>query len=233
MKKLFLSLLLSIGYLNANSIYATFDVVADKKASIAFSSSGIIDTVFVDIGSIVQKGDTLAILDNRDTKALLNVYQTTLKYAKKDFQRQEKIRNIIDQAKFDSYANIYESAKAQVNYQKTLLDKTILKAPFEGVIISKEIESGDVVSGQVIKTAFKIQSTNKRKLLVHFDQKYNGIVKVGDIFTYTLDGDETKHKGKLSKIYPFADTKTRKIEAEVLTKDLLVGLFGEGTISSK
>jgi len=172
-------------------------------------------------------------LDNRDTKALLNVYQTTLKYAKKDFQRQEKIRNIIDQAKFDSYANIYESAKAQVNYQKTLLDKTILKAPFEGVIISKEIESGDVVSGQVIKTAFKIQSTHKRKLLVHFDQKYNGIVKVGDIFTYTLDGDETKHKGKLSKIYPFADTKTRKIEAEVLTKDLLVGLFGDGTISSK
>ena len=222
-----------MGYLNANSIYATFDVVADKKASIAFSSSGIIDTVFVDIGSIVQKGDTLAILDNRDTKALLNVYQTTLKYAKKDFQRQEKIRNIIDQAKFDSYANIYESAKAQVNYQKTLLDKTILKAPFEGVIISKEIESGDVVSGQVIKTAFKIQSTHKRKLLVHFDQKYNGIVKVGDIFTYTLDGDETKHKGKLSKIYPFADTKTRKIEAEVLTKDLLVGLFGDGTISSK
>jgi len=233
MKKLFLSLLLSIGYLSANSIYATFDVVADKKASIAFSSSGIIDTVFVDIGSVVQKGDTLAMLDNRDTKALLNVYQTTLKYAKKDFQRQEKIRNIIDQAKFDGYANKYESAKAQVAYQKTLLDKTILKAPFEGVIISKEIESGDVVSGQVVKTAFKIQSTNKRKLLVHFDQKYHGIVKVGDVFTYTVDGDETKYTGNISKIYPFVDTKTRKIEAEVLTKDILVGLFGEGTIYSK
>ena len=58
----------------------------------------------------------------------------------------------------------YESAKAQVVYQQTLLDKTILKAPFEGTIISKAIEEGDVVSAQAVKKPlFKIESRNNRK----------------------------------------------------------------------
>jgi RND family efflux transporter MFP subunit len=233
MKKIIYGLLLFISSLCADKIYATFDVEASKSASIAFSSSGIIDKVFVDVGSIVKKGDELAILDNADIKALLNVHKTTLKFAKKDFDRQKKIRKIIDQAKFDSYANKYESAKAQVAYQKTLLDKTVLKAPFDGVIISKEIESGDVVSGQMVKTAFKIQSQNNRKLVLRFDQKYNTVVKVGDKFNYILDGDEKEYTGTISKIYPYADIKSRKITAEVLTENILVGLFGDGYIQTK
>ncbi|MEA3553625.1 MAG: efflux RND transporter periplasmic adaptor subunit [Campylobacterota bacterium] len=232
MKNLIFSLLVIVSSLSANKIYATFDVEASKSASVAFSSSGIIDKVFVDIGSVVKQGDKLAVLDNKDTRAVLNIHKTTLKFAKKDFERQKKIRKIIDQAKFDSYVNKYESAKAQVAYQKTLLDKTILKAPFDGIVISKEIESGDVVSGQMIRTAFKIQSKIKRKLVLQFDQKYHTIVKVGDKFKYKLDGDTTTYTGTIAKVYPYADTKTRKIKAEVLTQSFIVGLFGDGYITT-
>lgn len=215
---------------NAQKIYATFDVAAQKSANVAFHSSGIVGKIFVDIGSVVQKGDMLAKLQNEETKAVLDIHQTALKFAKKDYNRQVKVRKIIDQAKFDSYENKYESSKAQVAYQKILLDKTILKAPFDGVIVSKEIETGDVVSGQMIKTAFKIQSSKKRKLILQFDQKYHATVKVGDIYHYKLDGDNNEYRGVVSKIYPYADTKTRKIKAEVLTDDILVGLFGDGYI---
>jgi len=232
-KKLLIGLLFVASSLSAEQIYATFDVLATKNANVAFSSSGIIDKVLVDIGSVVKTDEKLAVLDNADTKALLHVHQTTLKYAKKDFDRQKKIRNIIDKAKFDSYANKYESAKAQVAYQERLFEKTTLRAPFDGVIISKEIESGDVVSGQMVKTAFKIQSINNRKLVIKFDQKYHNIVKVGDSYKYKLDGSETLYTGIISKIYPYANTKTRKISAEVKTVDILVGLFGDGYITSK
>ena len=232
MKRLIISLLLVAGSLTANNIYATFDVEASRSAKLAFSSSGIVNKVFVGIGSFVKKGEKLAVLNNQDTQAILNIHQTTLKYAKKDFERQKKIRKIIDQAKFDSYANRYESAKAQVVYQKILLDKTTLNAPFDGVIISKEIESGDVVSGQMIKTAFAIQSKQKRKLVLQFDQKYHAVVKVGDMFTYKLDGDTDTYTGTISKIYPYANTKTRKLKAEVLTKSFIVGLFGDGYVTS-
>ena len=217
----------------AQSIYATFDVSAKQSAHVAFSSSGIIDEVFVDVGSVVSKKDILATLDNKDSQALLNIHQTTLKYAKKDYDRQVKIKNIIDRAKFDKYENVYESAKAQVTYQKAILDKTILRAPFDAVVISKEVESGDVVSGQQSKTAFQIQSINERKLVLQFDQKYHNNVKVGDSYSYKIDGDKKEYTGKIVKIYPYADIKTRKIKAEVITQNIIVGLFGDGYITTQ
>lgn len=231
-KLILASALISVS-LYGQKVYATFDVVAQKSANVAFNSSGIVDKIYVDIGSVVKKDEILAKVKNDDQKALLNIHETTLKFAKKDYNRQVRIKNIIDQAKFDSYANKYESSKAQVAYQKELLDKTSLKAPFDGVIISKEIESGDVVSAQMVKTAFKIQSVNKRKLVLQFDQKYHNVVKVGDKFEYKLDGDENEYLGIISKIYPYANTKTRKIQAEVLTMEILVGLFGDGYIIAK
>jgi len=232
MRKIVLGSLLLVGSLFAEQIYATFDVEADKSAKVAFDSSGIIDSINVEIGSIVKKAEQLASLKNSDIKAMLEVHKTTLKFAKKDFDRQVQIKNLIDEAKFDSFANSYENAKAQVAYQKTLLDKTYLKAPFDGVIISKDVEVGDVVTPQTVKTAFKIQSLNKRKLILEFDQKYHNQVKVGDTYTYKLDGDIKEYKGKITKVYPYADTKTRKIGAEVITTNMLVGLFGDGYIES-
>ncbi len=229
-KRFICAFLLLGSLLNAQQIYATFDVTADKSAKLAFNASGIVDTVSVDIGSVVKKGDILATLDNKETKALLNVHKTILKFTEKDYRRQIKIKNIIDKEKFDSYAKAYESAKAQVVYQQTLLDKTILKAPFEGTIISKAIEKGDVVSAQAVKTAFKIESRNKRKLILWFDQKYHSKVKVGDLFRYKLDGGEKEYEGRISKVYPYADAQRRKIGAEVETSKILTGLFGEGYI---
>lgn len=233
MKKYLVSFLFLVTTVSAQDIYATFQVVAKQSANLAFNSGGIVDKVFVDVGSVVKQNEPLSILKNKDTKAMLHIYQTTLKYAKKDYERQSKVQDLIDKAKFDNYEMVYEKAKAQVEYQQSLLDKTILKAPFDGVIISKEIESGDVVSAQAIKTAFTIQSTTSRKLIVEFDQKYHSKVKVGDIFKYKLDGDDTVYTQKISKVYPYSNTVTRKITAEVLTKDVMVGLFGDGYITTK
>ena len=233
MKKIVILSVLMVVSLFGESIYATFDVNAKKSANVAFNDGGIVDKVFVDIGSVVKEGDKLAILKNNDVKAMLHIHQTLLKYAKKDYDRQVKIKNIIDKAKFDKYENVYESAKAQVLYHKAILDKTILKAPFDAVVISKEIESGDVVSAQQGKTAFILQSINDRKLILQFDQKYHDNVKVGDTYSYQIDGNNSSYTGKIVKIYPYADTKTRKIKAEVLTKNMVVGLFGDGYITSK
>ena len=60
MKKMVV-LLLAVLHLNAEEIYATFDVKAEKSASLAFSSSGIVGEVVVDVASIVKKGDVLSV----------------------------------------------------------------------------------------------------------------------------------------------------------------------------
>ncbi len=230
MKKLLISMIMIATAIYAEEIYATFQVQADKSAELAFSSSGIVNKVNIDVGSVVKKDDVLASLENSDLKATLESAEVAEKYAKKDFERQEKVKQVIDQAQFDQYAFKYENAKAQAAYQKALFDKTVLKAPFDGVIFEKIVEEGDVVSGAMIRTILKIQSLHERKLVLTFDQKYHTAVKVGDLFKYKVDGDNNLYEGKITKIYPALDIDKRKVIAEVEAKDLMVGLFGEGTI---
>jgi RND family efflux transporter MFP subunit len=230
MIRIILSLMLLAVTIQAQEVYATFTVEAKKSANLAFTSSGTVNNVAVEVSSLVKKGDVLAELQNDDFKAALNIATTALKYAKKDYERQIKVKKLVDASKFDSYAFKYENAKAQVTYQQALLDKTILKAPFDGVIFEKIVEVGDVVSGQAIRTILKIQSNVGRKLILEFDQKYWKNIKLGQPFKYSIDGDDQIYTGNISKIYPFADSGNRKIRAEAEAKDFIVGLFGEGYI---
>ena len=230
MRRIILSLMLLAVTIQAQDIYATFSVEADQSANLAFTSSGTVNSVSVDVATVVKKGEVLAQLQNSDLKAALNIATTALKYAKKDYDRQLKVKKLVDAARLDSFAFKYESAKAQVVYQQALLDKTILKAPFDGVIFNKSVEEGDVVSGAMIRTVLKIQSIHKRKLVLEVDQKYWKSIQIGDAFTYKVDGDIKEYEGKISKIYPYADSITRKIKAEVEVEDFVAGLFGDGTI---
>lgn len=232
MRKIIAGLFLGVLSLSALEVYATFNVEARQSANLAFIASGIVERVKVDVGSVVRENDVLASLENKDIKAMLESSEISLKYAKKDYERQSKIKDLIDEGKFDDFAYKYENAKSQLVYQKALYEKTFLKAPFQGVIYEKDIEVGDAVSGMMLKTVFKIQSAKKRKLVLEFDQKYNKMVKAGQTFKYKVDGDEKVHEGVISKVYPHANANNRKIKAEVMAEGFMVGLFGDGFITA-
>ena len=232
MKKMVV-LLLTVLHLNAEEIYATFDVKAEKSDSLAFSSSGIVGQMYVDIGSEVKKDALLAELLNDDIEARVEVSKVALEYAKSDYERQKKVQKHINESLFDTYAYKYDNAKVQLKYQEALLAKTYLRAPFDGIITAKRIKIGNMVSGQMITEVFDIQSLKARKLILKFDQKYHGKVKVGDRFKYKIDGDDRVYKGTIYKIYPTIDAKSRKMLAEVKAESFPVGLFGDGYITVK
>lgn len=233
MREIILSLMLLAINIQAQEVYATFTVEAKKSANLAFTSSGTLNNVMVEVSSLVKKGDMLASLQNDDLRAALHIATTALKYTKKDYDRQIKVKKLVDASKFDSYAFKYESAKAQVIYQQALLDKTILKAPFDGIIFYKSVEEGDVVSSAMIRTLFKIQSKYNGKLVLEFDQKYWKHVNIGDTFKYKVDGDPKEHEGIISKIHPHDDPLSRKMKEEVEVKNLIAGLFGDGIITTQ
>jgi RND family efflux transporter MFP subunit len=229
MKRVLILLVLA-AFLHAEDIYATFNVEAKRSANLAFSIGGIVDKVFVDVGSKVKKKQILAKLENRDLKAALRLNKTELKYAKRDFARAQKAKGALDSAAFDKFAYRKDIAKVKVALEQIKLDKTYLKAPFDGVITYKNIEKGDVVTAMNPRVVYKIQSQKRRVLKISFDQKYASIVKVGDIFEYKLDDNNKTFKAKITKIYPTIDAKTQKARAEAESFDIMVGKFGDGYI---
>jgi len=229
MKKIFLILIITLATY-AQEVYATFNVVAYKSANLAFNISGIVKDINADIGSKVKKGDLLATLKSDDAKANVDLAKVTLKFAKKDLQRAKKAGSALDRAKYDAFLYKYEVALAKLNYLKAIYKKSFLRAPFDGVITAKLIEVGDGISAMPPKVAFKIESLNRRKLILEFDQKYYSKVKKGDKFIYSFDGEDKTYEGTISKIYPSIDKKSAKARAEVETLNIPSGLFGTGTI---
>jgi RND family efflux transporter MFP subunit len=228
MKKIVvLALILCFSNVQAKDIYATFTVHAKQGANLAFNFSGIVKELHVDIMSVVKKNEILATLDSDELVATNNASKVTLKYAHVDYERHKDLykKKLIDKSLLDKYAMAYKAIKAHIEIEKTLYAKTILRAPFDGVITKRMIKLGDVVSGQTLKTAFNIQSEHARILVVEFDQKYNNDVKIGDAFLYKVDGDDKQYTGKVYRIYPEAKSDNRKIALQVVAQDEAVTNF--------
>jgi len=242
-KTVLISLLLTSAVM-AQDVFTTFNVKADKEAKLALTATGIVKKVYVDIGDKVKKGQLLLELDNGDLKTSVSLAQkkielaeVNLRFAKKSYERYAKVKEVVDEGEFDRYASAYErakielaKAKANLSYKRALLAKTRLKAPFSGVIASKNIEVGDGVSAARMGTLFRLITPQKQKMLVLVDEKYWKQLKVGQTFRYHVGGDKTEYTTKISKIYPSIDPKRRAITVEMPTKGLKVGLFGRGVL---
>ncbi|MDA3969394.1 efflux RND transporter periplasmic adaptor subunit [Helicobacter ibis] len=220
-------------------IYATFHIQPIKKATLSLSSSGIIKEIFVDVGSHVKKGDKLLALKNDDLKASVEVSLALLEgariqhsFLKDQFLRYEKSKEAIDKNTFEKIAtqyktSLYELKKAESNYklQKELLEKSILYAPFSGVISEKFVEVGDGI-GAISSKLFILESKEK-KALIEFDSKYFTQVKVGN----KLENNISKNPITINKIYPSINDKTKKAIAEgEFLESIPSGIFGDGFI---
>ena len=228
----------------AQDIYATFNVTAYREANLALSSNGIVKKINVSVGDTVKKGQVLLELDSNDlrtsvtlAKKKIELAEVNLRFAKKAYDRYAKVKEVVDEGEFDKYASSYErakielsNAKANLAYKRSLLEKTRLKAPFTGVIASKEVELGDGVSSAMMDTLFTLITPNTQILAVMIDEKYWQKVKVGNTFTYSVGGSTKKYEGKVSKIYPAVNAKKRAMVLEIPAKGLKVGLFGHGTL---
>ncbi|WP_104640394.1 efflux RND transporter periplasmic adaptor subunit [Helicobacter bizzozeronii] len=230
MRLIFIALFLAVG-LQAKEVYAIFNVVALKDANLKLDSAGIVDAIYVDVGSYVKKGDVLLTLYNRDKKAQADSITQQYDFTQKQYERYQKIGRAIDKNTLDRYYADYKKLEYDRDYAQAVVDKTILKAPFDGIIASKNIELGD---GTSANNTVLFRLVSKRvKMVLEFDSKYLPVVKVGDKFLYSVDGKSEKKEVKITKIYPTIDVSTRKVNAEALlpaNSPLVPGIFGDGFI---
>ncbi|MDK2123508.1 efflux RND transporter periplasmic adaptor subunit [Parachitinimonas caeni] len=155
---------------------ATGYVVAQKKASIASKASGRLEWLGVREGSSVMQGEVIARIENADqqaqvSQALANVEAGKARQrqaeaealdAERAFRRSEELlrQGFISNSSHDAAISRYNQAKAAVGAQiaavkqleaaltaaRVALDSTFIKAPFAGVVLTKNANVGDVVT---------------------------------------------------------------------------------------
>ena len=227
----------------AGNVYATFDVEAIQESKLTLSVSGVVDALHVKVGDPVRKGQLLVHLDDAKERVDMAHSQSTLALAKiaeeqamRNFARYEKIKDVIDEEQYENVEFQLKMKKAQTiqsqkayELKKVFVDQRSLKAPYSGIISATHVDVGDGVSGPATPLV-SIVSTPEVKLVLSFDEKHWKEVKVGQRFTYKVDGMGQSLEGKIAKVYPTVEASSRKLKAEVYTQGILPGLFGDGEI---
>lgn len=207
-------------------IYATYEIQAVQEAALNVSAVGVVIKINTDIGEQVKKGDILLSLNNLEEKANLEISKNNYKFLLTQYERYKKSAEVFDKNSLDKLEAELRSAKDLISLNEAKFEKTKIYAPFSGIISEKNIEVGDM-SNSTNKALLKLVS-NKKKLLLAYDSKFENDVKIGDKFCLNLNNDD-KTCVEIYKIYPTLNS-DKKLNAEALGIDLKVGNFGDGKI---
>ncbi len=230
MKKIIFITICLLESLFAADVYATFDVVAEKNSDLGLSISGVVGSLHVNVGDKVKKGDLLLSLNNAQEKKELEIAQKNAEHAKRTYERYAKIADVIDKEKMENYAYDRDINVLNAQNKEIVFKKTELRAPYDLIVAQKNTEIGNIVLGSQTKL-LNVVSLDDVKLVLKFDEKYWKSIKLGQKFTYKVDGSDATYEGKITKIYPTILAATREMQAEVKVSGLLPGLFGNGMIS--
>ncbi len=211
-----------------NSISSSGRVEAKALVSIKSEIGGTIQTITVDEGDTVKKGQIIATLQSTDAELGYREARVNYELKKNDYERQKNLydKNFISKSEMEQASLAMEMAEISYLKAKESLEDTKIYAPMSGIVVQKLLEAGDVIAGG--KNA--ITSGNDIMTIADLSKKY---VRVNldeiDITNVKTDMDvnilvdafpEDVFRGKVVRVCPMAS-----LSNELAYFDILAEVF--------
>lgn len=245
-----------VAIVSVDSLAEALDVVGSLTpklaADIRSEVSGTVLEVTVTEWVPVRKGTKLARLDPREAEAVAAVARAALLQAEandnravREAERCERLRaaGLATQQMLDDAGTVREAAaastaaaKAQLSAAEYRLEKTVIRAPFDGVVASRSIDVGDYVESMgAPRPIFQVVNNRLLDLTVTVPSTRSARLRVGQRLDFTTDAlPDRIFTGTIAHVNPVIDetTRTIKVIAEVPNEDgaLRGGLFVSGRI---
>lgn len=233
-------------------------VTARRLATVSAEITGRMQEVFVEEGMAVEAGQVLARLDTTLAATELGIAEGNLKSARgalavaiADNNEAQRALVRIRGVKAREYASVAENTRAQAAAEasiarltqaqgglrsaeqtyaraKALLDKHEIRAPFAGVVTTKDAQPGEIVSPAAAGGGFTrtgvctIVDMNSLEVEVEVNESFISRVKPGQNASATLDAyPDWEIPAKVAAIIPTAnrDKATVKVRVAIQTGD--------------
>jgi RND family efflux transporter MFP subunit len=226
-------------------------VVAQRKASVASKVTGLLVSMTVEEGSRVKKGQIIARLENEDVTAAkhqaeanLNVARHNLEQARAElqdatlsFNRNKELlaHDFVSRADYDASEARYKRAIAAVDAAEAAvrantaalqganvnIEYTLIRAPFDAVVLTKNADVGDIVTpigaaAEAKAAVVTIADMNSLQVEVDVSESNLGNVQVGQPCEIQLDAlPESRFQGLVHMIVPTADRSKATVMVKV------------------
>ena len=231
----------------------TGSVQPERRADLRAEVSAVVLEVLKENGDPVRRGDLLVRLDDtaiRDTltsaeaseRAAIQAYEQ----AERQFQRVSKLRaeglvsaqELEDvEVRRNSAQSEREAARTRVVTARQQLQRTEVRAPFDGIVSDRKVSAGD--TAQVGKELLKVIDPQSLRFEGLVSADNIGEVRAGQRVMFRIHGfADREFLGTVTRVNPTANVTTRQVEVLVAFADAeqqpeVAGLYAEGRVETR
>lgn len=193
-------------------------VRAEQQAVLAFGSGGRVTRVSVEAGDRVRREEILAELENDDLR-------TVFRDAARELKRSQKLfaSGLVSRADLDEAGKAFEIAK-------TNFDKSLIQAPFDGIVTEVNLEMGELAQAGAVSEAnppIRIVDTLPRLIRGDIDEVDLSKVKVGTPARVKIQATGGGwFPAQVTKVVPFVSTvkeQDRTSQIELRMGEIITG----------
>ena len=205
----------------SETVHLVGSLAAAESTEIRSEIAGRIEEIRFREGDRVRRGEVLFRLDDRELRAQLIEARTRMKLAEQDLERgRELIRaGFISRAEVDRLQADFDRARAETEQLTARLDRTEIRAPFDGVLGGREVSPGAVINTDTVLT--RIDDLDRLKVEFMVPERFLPQVEIGTVVRLPdlpLPGGELP-EGKVYFISARLDRQTRAGEVKAILED--------------
>ncbi|MCX6256421.1 MAG: efflux RND transporter periplasmic adaptor subunit [Bacteroidia bacterium] len=210
-----------------SNIQVNGTVLSEEMIEMHPEISGRITLLNIPDGATVTAGTVLAKINDADLQAQMEQQKVQKDLAEKTEQRLKKLLDVngVDQATYDaalSQLNLYD---ANIKVLQAQIDKTVIKAPFNGRLGLRLVSEGAYVTPSTLIGT--LQQTDKIKIDFTVPETYENLLSIGKTVTIQTTGSKENRTAVISAIEPQINTVTRniKVRARLENSNIRPGAF--------
>jgi RND family efflux transporter MFP subunit len=189
----------------------------DGDENITYSSKvpSVVTKINVVVGQRVSKGQILAELDTRLSKAQLEATQKQYELVKTMYEKRKELwdQKVGSEIEYLQAKNAKESLEKNIQAQKEGLDMYYIKSDFNGTVDQVYIKVGQNVAPGL--ACIQVVNPDAMKVKADLSESYAGIVKIGDAVNITFPDIQKTIKARVSYASKSIDKMTRTFNVEI------------------
>jgi membrane fusion protein (multidrug efflux system) len=220
-----------------DAIQATGQIEAVQSTELRPEVQGRITSIYVREGQSVGTGTALFKVDDAELKAQVAQADAERQLAKQAFERTKQLIAQNASSSADLEAAEAKSRGADANYEllKTRLDRTVVRAPFTGVVGRRLVSIGSYVNSQT--PLISLQSVNPQHAVFQVPERYAERLRLGQLVSFQVAAIPGKNfSGEVVFVNPVVELPSRTIviKAEVPNpeRQLQAGMFIEARLAT-
>jgi RND family efflux transporter MFP subunit len=215
MKIKILAIILATVYTFGANMTLSGSVISDNQKILTSRNMGYVKKMFVSEGDFVKKGQLLYIIDSTENNSQISMQKNQLDNILINLARHERLykKGMVSRYDLENLRLAAKNQKEALNMAQTQNNYLSVRAPNDGIIVSKKLNQGEMASPGM--PALILTDMSKLRVMAEISESNLKNIKIGQSVGVDIPSVGFKTTGVISSIIPASNPMTHKFTIKI------------------